>query len=319
MRRAVVLAWTLLSIAIARPALAEPVGVPADPDALLKEGIALRRAGRDREALEVFRRAYAVAPSPHALAQVALAEQAIGAWVDAEADLSRALAAADDSWIATHRELLEGGLGTIRAHLGWLDVAADVAGAELWVNDARAGTLPLARPVRIEAGSVAFEVRASGYAPVRRSTSVEPGGTARASVHLVPLPRSATTDETTESPLVSPHANGSVVVSNRPLRNAGLVLVGAGAVGLVASGYFGLRTLSEKSDREDHCLGGVCDATGLAHDQEARSFAVRSTVWFVAGLAAVAGGTGLLWISRSRIVTPVVGPDRAGVDVGGSF
>jgi hypothetical protein len=312
MRRAVVLAWTLLSFAIARPALADPV----DADALLKEGIALRRAGRDREALEVFRRAYALSPSPHALAQVALAEQAIGAWVEAEADLSRALSAADDAWIVRHRELLEGGLGTIRAHLGWLDVAADVDGAELWVNDARAGTLPLARPVRLEAGSVVFEVRKSGYAPVRRSTSVEPGGTARASVHLVPLPRSAIIDETTEP---STPTRASVVISNRPVRNAGFVLVGAGVIGLVASGYFGLRAVSEKSDREGHCLGDFCDGSGIAHDQEARTLAVRSTVWFAVGLAAVAAGTGLLWISRTRIVQPDVGPDHAGVNVGGLF
>src|ERR1700755_329211 len=54
-------------------------------EALLHEGVSLRRQGRDEEALEVFRRAHAEAPTPRTSAQMALAAQAVGNWVEAEA------------------------------------------------------------------------------------------------------------------------------------------------------------------------------------------------------------------------------------------
>src|SRR5437868_5098645 len=78
-----------------------------DADALIKQGVELRRARRDREALERFRRAYDLAPTPRALAQMGLAEQALSRWVDAESHLGRALEIAEDAWIAKYRTTLE--------------------------------------------------------------------------------------------------------------------------------------------------------------------------------------------------------------------
>jgi hypothetical protein len=316
-------------VVVPEPALA---GGPPDPaEALTRHGVELRRQRRDREALEDFRRAYELSKSPRTLAQIALAEQALGRWVDAERDLERALGATDDPWIEKNRETLRSGLATIASRLASLEVTADVPGAELWVNGVRAAELPLPSPLRVEAGTLVLDVRAPGYAPVRRETSAEPGGSVRESVQLVPLVAQETTAHAIAPSAPTPEIarTGSAPGGDRALRNTGFVVLGAGALGIAAGTYFGVRTLSTKSNRDSSggCVGQVCDATGVALDAEARSLAVRSTAWFTAGLATAAGGAVLLWVSRSRPhgetrglhLAPEVGPDHAGVRLGGTW
>ncbi len=329
--RRTVLAVTLLSLTAATRGQAQE----ADADTLTKHGLELRREHRDLEALEEFRRAYALQPTPRALAQIAFAEQAVGRWVNAESDLARAMQARDDPWIKRNAAVLGMGLASIQAHLGWLEVTTDVTSAELWVNGVRAGDLPLRAPLRVEAGSLTIEVRASGFAPAQRSSSVEPGGSAREFVHLVPV-APAPLAPPSPAPLVvpsavSPSRSGEhVVPTNKALRAGAFVALGASAGAIALGAYFGVRTLSTKSDRDGHCTGPgqTCDRTGLALDAEARSLATRSTAWLAFGLVSAGSGAVLLWVSRSRTLpdraegirlSPLVGPDRAGAVLGGSW
>jgi hypothetical protein len=98
------------------------------------------------------------------------------------------------------------------------------------------------------------------------------------------------------------------------MRAASFVLLGAAAVGLVAGGYFGIRTLAAKSDRDAQCGPRGCTWEGKTFDGEARSLAERSTAWFVFGTIAAGGGIGLLWISRTYANNPTTA--RIGLDVG---
>ena len=160
-----VLAW----IATGAPALAEP-----SSESLAKEGVELRRAKRDAEALAVFERALALDGSPRTRAQVALAEEALGLWVDAERELAAALAAGDDGWFAQHKATLESALDSIRKRLATLDVSANVSGADLWLNGAPVAVLPATSPIRVVAGRVVIEVRAHGYETQSRIADVAP-------------------------------------------------------------------------------------------------------------------------------------------------
>jgi hypothetical protein len=280
---------------------------------MVKQGLALRRERRDAEALEEFRRAYALDPAPRTLAQIALAEQALGRWVESEAHLLSALQASTDPWIAANRGVLAGGLGNIQGHLGSLEVDADVPGAELWVNSERVGSLPLAKPLRVEAGSLVVEVRAAGYSPARRMTSVEPGGSARESVHLVAIAPPPVSHEPSPAPVqtVAPSASAFPptrrTIVDPSLRGAAIVFLASGAVGLAAGSYFGVRTLGTKSDRDAQCMGpgGTCTPAGVNLDGQARMLAVRSTAWIAAGLACAGAGV-LLW-AESRSVAVGVG------------
>jgi hypothetical protein len=156
-------------------------------EAFIEKGVELRKEHRDAEALEQFRRAEAIHPTARIMAQIALAEQAIGKWVEAERDLTVALAAADDKWIASRATALRGSLDAIRQHLGTLIVKANVDGAELWLNGERLGPLPMNR-VRAPSGTVHLEVRAKSYEPALRNLDLEPGTTLTTEVVLDRVP-----------------------------------------------------------------------------------------------------------------------------------
>jgi hypothetical protein len=166
----------LLTVSVARAEGAE--------DAFIERGIELRKEHRDGEALEQFRHAEALNPSPKVKAQIALAEHALGRWADAERDLVAALARPDDPWIASRSAVLRGSLDAIRKHLGTLIVRANVDGAELWINGERLGELPRDR-LRVVAGPVHLQVSAAGYRPVFRTMDLEPETTLTADVVLV--------------------------------------------------------------------------------------------------------------------------------------
>jgi serine/threonine-protein kinase len=118
------------------------------------------------------------------------------------------------------------------------------------------------------------------------------------------------------------------------MRNTSFVLLGAGAIALGLGTYFGVRTLSTKSERDQKCPTQNCPGNGpkipagKALDEEARTLATDSTAWFAAGIVAAGVGAALFWVSRSGThpaqsgvvrVTPFVGADRAGVQLGGDW
>lgn len=153
-------------------------------DALIQEGLELRRQTRDAEALQRFQDAYNLSQSAQALAQIALAEQALGNYVEAEIHLQSALAT-QDPWIATRRPALQEALGQISAQLGTIEISGGVPGAQVFVNGIDRGTFPQAARIRARAGSAVIEIRAQGYLTVQRTVMVMAGGTARESVQLV--------------------------------------------------------------------------------------------------------------------------------------
>src|SRR6185436_19818337 len=93
-----------------------------DPEAIIARGVHLREQGKDEEALAEFRRAFAVAPTAKARAQMALAEQALGMWVAAEEHLKKALEEEKEPWIARNRGALTQAVRTIEQHLGTIVV-----------------------------------------------------------------------------------------------------------------------------------------------------------------------------------------------------
>jgi hypothetical protein len=156
-------------------------------EGLIAAGIELRRAGDDKEALSLFARAAAVHPSARARAQVGLAQQALGRWIDAERSLAAALEHEEDPWVERYKSLLQSGLAAVQSHLAWLDVTSSVAGASLYVNGELAGTMPLGAPVRVVAGLAVVELRAPGYVAERRERDVEGNARVREAFALRPV------------------------------------------------------------------------------------------------------------------------------------
>src|SRR5690348_2231148 len=125
------LIWLVCSFASSVAAQTTNTSPEAQAEALIRHGVSLRAAGRDDEALAEFQRANAIHSSPRAIAQIGLAEQAVGHWLDADEHVRAALAAANDPWIQHNRAALEEALGVISHRLGSLDVRGGVPGAEV--------------------------------------------------------------------------------------------------------------------------------------------------------------------------------------------
>ena len=171
----------------------------ADAEALIGRGIALRREGKDAEALDLFKQAAETSSTPRALAQMGLAEQALGRWVEAETHLKVALDHPNNPWITRNRDTLTRSLEAIGERLGSIELTCDVAGATVLMNGVPAGQTPLSEPLRAVAGTVVIEINAVGFHPMTRSLQVAAGSLARENVTLVavratpdPAPTTAT-------------------------------------------------------------------------------------------------------------------------------
>jgi tetratricopeptide (TPR) repeat protein len=152
-------------------------------DALIDRGVALREEGRDEEALAVFRQAWERDPTPRGLAQMALAEQALGRWVDAERHLVEALGRRRDGWIRSVRSVLEQALAEVREHVGQLEIRTNVDGAVLHVGGRAVATLP-SEPLSLPAGEAHVRVEAPGHRAAHRTVRIAPGELTREWIEL---------------------------------------------------------------------------------------------------------------------------------------
>jgi serine/threonine-protein kinase len=300
-------------------AAAEP---KEDAREFLRHGVDLRREHRNEEALEEFQRAYALEPTPVALAQIALAEQSLRRWVEAERDLVKALGTVGDTWIDENRPLLEEQRAKIDANLGWLNVSVNVPGAAASL-DGR--SIPSEEAVRVPVGVVVLKVQAEGFETEMRRVDVARGpDPTRVSVVLVAEPPRAFERQPVPTPILpSPK-------EERPAPRPSLVpplAVGAvGVIGLGVGSYFGFRALDDKNSRATYCKGLSCtNQRGLDYDSDARTSATASTIAFATGAACVAASAVWLLLVRSpapqshAVVAPVVSPGFAGLAIKGAL
>ena len=181
---------TLVVLSLAPRQLALSQASPSAA-ALLDEGYALRERGEDDQALAKFQEAYRLSPEPRALAQIALAEQALGRWLEAEQHLQGALADSRDPWIAQRRQLLVQSLHAIEAELGALEIRCNVAGATVELAGRAVGTTPLTGPMRAAASVLHVTLAAEGYFPVTQTVTIHPGQLSRAEFVLPARPAQA--------------------------------------------------------------------------------------------------------------------------------
>ncbi|MFO0625075.1 MAG: hypothetical protein U0325_05610 [Polyangiales bacterium] len=203
--------------------------VSAQVEALLRRGVALRQRGDDAGALDQFQRARALSDEPRVLAQVALAEQALGRWVDAARDLREAASHEDDPWIRRNAAALGGARDEIMRHVGGLTVEGPGAQGELRVDDARVAALPMTAPVVVLAGERALEVRREGYTPWTQAITVRPG-----ELNRVDVPALQALVVTPVAPVAPPRRGQGQRIAGWSLVGLSAASLGVGIYGLVA-------------------------------------------------------------------------------------
>lgn len=292
--------WLVLAICLAAtPALAQE---PSPADALVTEGLELRREGRDAEALERFTQAYEASSSPRALAQMGLAEQALGRWLDAERHLDQAIAA-EDAWIAERRPLLTEALSAIRGRLASVEASASVEGAELYLNGAAAGVLPLAAPVRVVAGPIELEVRAEGHRPLRRTIEARGGQLVREHFELAAIEAPPAPAPEPEVPIAAPPPAPAPASARGPLWTSGAIVAGVAALAIVSAGVaMGIREEDAQAFASDGCLPAAGTRFEACQDRWARGHAAEDAAigLFVTAGAFAAGASVLFAIGASE-------------------
>jgi hypothetical protein len=161
-----------------------PREVRAQAETLIEQGVRLREAGRDEDAVSAFRRARAVEDSPQVQTQLGLALLATGEFVESYELLSAALLS-HDPWVESRRAAIEGSFDSASAHVGLVEVTGGEPGANVIVNGQVVGAMPLTRPVHALAGRAIVEVSLAGYHRTINEVAVEPGQTARLRVALI--------------------------------------------------------------------------------------------------------------------------------------
>lgn len=149
-----------------------PIAGAATPEeTLIKQGLELRRAGRDGDALPKFEQAYSISKSPRAAAQWGLCLQAMSRWSEADPLLGEALSALQDNWVKKNRDTLKDSQEAVKAHLGRLQIIGSPDGAQVTVGGVNVGKLPLPDAVTVNEGVVDVEVSAEGHKPMTRTVS----------------------------------------------------------------------------------------------------------------------------------------------------
>lgn len=234
---------------------------------------------------------------------MALAEQALGHFVEAEAHLLEALAATDDEWITRRRPDLQVALEAIQHRLGYLELRGGVDGAEVRIDGRSVGRLPMEAPLRLVTGGYRVEVVARGYYPLARIVTIVSDATTRELLAMTPLPEAPPSTEVSGSPVRTDATD-----SARRRRHAiggSLLGVGVGALAASLASYL-VREDRAQSYNSDACLAGGGtrgENCGDLYDEAIRAGRASYAMLGV-GVAAAGVGTWLLVTGPRRHDAP---------------
>jgi hypothetical protein len=212
-------------------------------------------------------------------------------------------------------------------------VTTTVAGMEVRRNGELVGATLWGTATPIDPGDYTIEASAPGKKKWSSIASVGPNGAVTVTIPELEagdLPAAAPAAAAvasspptgSELPASSPDATPR---SSSKQRTIGLVVGGAGVVGLGLGAVFGLQSMSKHSSYTSHCTGNVCDSAAVPLHDEAVKAGNLSTIAFIAGGALVVGGA-VLWLTSPRAapttglrVSPLVGSSTAGLTFAGGW
>lgn len=309
---------SLVSVRDARAQSAGAAAGSTEEEEDIRQGVAMRRAGRDVDAAPFFQRAYDRARSPRAAAQLGLCEQALGRWVLAERHVREALASASDPWVARTRATLESAVSVAEQHLGTIELVGGTDGAEVFFDGELVGSLPTARSLRWVTGTIRVELRLRGAPSIVRTVELGAGA-----IERVALPAQSASTGAATGPANDTHTNSSGTAAQGlvrdprravapPLRVHALVWGGAAGVGagaiVTVIGFVvgnGIEAAYNSECVQSASAPESCVAR-FGSDQSALQSmtAVTATGWALIGAGAVASGVGIALTFTGRREEP---------------
>ena len=276
-------------------AAAEPAGGDKGmAEALFRAAKDLQAEGKLTEACAKYAESHRLDPKPGTILNVATCHDLDGRTATAWAEYAEAATFAARAHQSDREKLARSKVEELGKRLSYVtfrfpenkDLVVLLDGKAL--TTASAGTR-----VPIDPGDHDLDARAPGKAPWTTRVRIEPGPVER-TVVVPPL-----TDDGTAAgpPAATPAAGSEAELSAHDggtQRAIGWVALGVGVAAVGAGAFFGIRTLSDKSTVDEHCVGSHCDDAGLRANDAAKDSATLSTIGFVVGGAALAAGIVLL-------------------------
>jgi hypothetical protein len=320
-------------------------GEPTAED-LFREGVKLYQRGEIKTACERFDQSYKLDPAPGTLFNLAGCHENDGHLWQARQEYRELADRATTAGKSDKAELARSRLVAVEARLPRIQLVFPAASnvASITVDGAPLDSAFWTLSVLVDAGSHTIELSAPGKVAVTRTvTTPTTATTVPVDVPVLvdeasaPAPPSASVAAPPTAAVVSPSATPppgpAPVPPTSSRRTVGLVVGGAGVVGLGVGATFGLLALSQRSDASSACGAStrVCPTSAQATAAEnrlgdARSSADVSTIAFVAGAAAVGIGAYLFLsapsVARSPsgfVVVPALAAGGGGLAIAGTL
>jgi hypothetical protein len=331
------LATSVTAVTAVTPARGQDAQTQAMGRTLFNEGVALFNKGDFESAcpkLEASLKAY---PGIGTRGKLAECYEKLGRYASAYAAYREVAQLATMTGDPAREQVASERAKSLEPKLSYVTVtvvpANDVPGLVVKRNGREVERAKLGSAEPVDAGSVAFDVSAPGRKPFNGKVTVTQGQAARFEVPALALegaaplpPPVATTPPPSPSPVSGD--DSTALYGDRPSwqRPLGLVLLGAGVVGMGVGGFFGLSAKTKYNDAFDG--GGcdratkTCDAPGQAAVDDARSKATLSTILFGAGGGLVVVGAIVLLTApsnkpRALQLAPTTYAGGAGLTLGG--
>jgi hypothetical protein len=296
--------------AVARAQLPAQGSDPVAAEALFEEGRRLVSEGKYGEACPKFAESEHLDASPSTLLNLASCLEKLGhtatAWATYKEAESAASAAHRQEYMDTagrHARALAPALARLT-----IAVPQPIEGMQVRRDAVVVGPPEWGLAIPVDAGAHTVEASAPGYKAWTAKVDVPRDGAQSVltvpplealSVEEKPAPPTAATAPATPAPVAPPPEPAS---NGRGQRTAGLVVAGAGVVGLGVSGVFALLAKGQYDDSLINCMESnhdVCTPQGVSQRDDARSMGNAATVAFGVGAAALVAG-GVLWFTAPR-------------------
>jgi hypothetical protein len=287
----------------ATPAVDPAAGDKGMAEALFRAAKDLQAEGKIAEACAKYVESHRLDPKPGTILNVATCHDLEGRTATAWADFAEAATFAARAHQTDREKLARSKVDELAKRLSYVtfrfpevkDLVVLLDGKAL--TPASAGTR-----VPIDPGDHDLDARAPGKAPWTTRVKIDPGPGERTVVVPV-LADDGATAAGPPPPLSASADGGGSSRDGGAQRAVGWVALGIGVAGAAAGTFFGVRTLSQKSTVDEHCVGSRCDDAGLRANDGAKDSATLSTIAFVVGGAALAAGIVLLVTAPSARTT----------------
>lgn len=280
-------------LAMGAPALAEPPpgassssssSSAQEAGTRFRHGVDLFKEADFRGALIEFRRAYQTAPNAHVFYNIAQCHLELQDYAGALRAFERYLAEGGAEIQAPRRAAVEIEIGKLKPRVAHVQIACNVAGAEIRIDDDIVGTTPLAQPIIVSAGRRRISAEKPGMPLTTRVVDVAGGDSLDIALEVREPTATAPTPSPVRAALVPQEPSGG-----RTAMWVGWTATGALAIGAGVTGFLALRAKNDLNAQQNAFPASAADL-GTAQSRM-RAFALTTDI--LAGAAVIAGGVSI--------------------------